>query len=410
MPARASVIDRILSESADGVPPDRDAALALAEAAPLPDLTVAARCVQARRHRRAVTYSRSVFIPLTNICRDRCGYCVFRKDAGEPGAWILTPDDVRRTVAEARSRGCQEVLFSLGDKPEVFPAVREELQRLGHRTMLGYLTAMCRLVVEEFGLFPHTNAGVFGAAPMQALRPWNLSMGLMLESVSERLCGPGGAHDGAPDKLPHLRLRMLETAGKLKVPFTTGVLIGIGETLAERVDTLLAFREMQARYGHIQEIIVQNFRAKPGTPMAGHPEPSDADMLRTVALARLILGPEMNIQAPPNLNPDTLPQLLAAGANDWGGVSPLTLDFINPEMPWPEIERLRRITAAAGFTLHERLPAYPEYLLDKAGFVDEGLLARAQVHLDPAGYVKGDGPACLDSLPIVDSWNTSSAG
>lgn len=385
----ASKTDAILSDAVSGVLPEQEEAQALMAAGPelLPDLMAAARGVRSRRARPAITYSRSVFVPLTNICRDRCGYCVFRKDAGEPGAWIMTPDDVRRTAERARQYGCQEVLFSLGDKPEVFPEVREQLARLGHRTMLGYLAGMCRMVVEEYGLFPHTNAGVFGRAAMAALRPWNISMGIMLESVSERLLQPGEAHWDAPDKVPSRRLRMMELAGELRIPFTTGLLLGIGETPAERVDTLLAIRDLAQRAGHIQEIIVQNFRAKPGTPMANHPEPDETTMLQAVALSRLILGPEMNIQAPPNLNAESLHLLLAAGMNDWGGVSPLTVDFINPELPWPAIERLRGVTAGAGLSLRERLPTYPEFMVDKQGFVDDSLLQRARTVLDSEGYV-----------------------
>lgn len=388
MTGRTASVEAILAQAAGGARLDRAQARVLVRAGPeaLPDLMAAARAVRARRRRQAVTYSRSVFIPLTNICRDRCGYCVFRKDAGDPGAWILTPDDVRRTAEGARRTGCQEVLFSLGDKPEAFPEVRAQLARLGYRSMLEYLAAMCRLVVTEYGLFPHTNAGVFGRKPMAALREWNLSMGIMLESVSERLLAPGGAHWDAPDKVPSRRLHMMELAGQLQIPFTTGLLLGIGETPEERVDTLFAIRELSERYGHIQEIIVQNFRAKPGTPMADHPEPTGFDLLQAVCLARLILGAEMNIQAPPNLNADCLDQLLAAGIDDWGGVSPLTVDFINPEKPWPEEERLQAVTAAAGFPLRERLPAYPEFLSER--FVSAALLERAQAVVDAHGYVK----------------------
>lgn len=392
MRTTADHIDAILTASAVGTPPSLEEALALARAgeAILPDLAAAARAVRERRKRKVITYSRSVFIPLTNICRDRCGYCVFRKDAGEPGAWILTPDDVRRTCEGARRTGCREVLFSLGDKPEVFPEVRVQLARFGYRSMLEYLAAMCRLAALEYGLFPHTNAGVFGRRPMEALREWNLSMGIMLESVSERLLATGGAHWDAPDKRPGVRLRMIERAGELKIPFTTGLLLGIGETLEERVDTLYAIRQVQERYGHIQEVIVQNFRAKPGTPMANHPEPTTADTLMTLCLARLILGPEMNLQIPPNLNPDGLHQLQEGGSNDWGGVSPLTVDFINPEMPWPQIEMLSQVASRSGWPLRERLPTYPEYLVDQAGFVVPHLLERALAVTDAEGYVASE--------------------
>lgn len=382
--------DRILADavSGHGLTPDGAHLLAAGGEALLPDLMAAARAVRLRRCRGAITFSRSVFLPVTNICRDRCGYCAFRKDPGDAGAWILTPDQVCRTVADARRLGCREVLFSLGDKPEVFPAVRARLAALGHRSMLDYLARLCRLVVEEYGLFPHTNAGVFGRRPMRLLRPWNLSMGLMVESVSERLCDPGGPHGDAPDKQPALRQRMLCNAGAERVPFTTGLLIGIGETVADRVNTLFAIAAIQQQYGHIQEVIVQNFCAKPGTPMAAHPEPPLARYLQAIALARLILGPEMNIQAPPNLNRHALPLLLDAGINDWGGVSPLTLDYINAEKPWPAIDELRAITAERGLPLRERLPIYPEFLLERPDLIAAGLRRRALAAATKDGYAK----------------------
>jgi len=324
---------------------------------------------------RRVTYSKKVFIPLTNLCRDYCGYCTFRKDPGQPGAKTMTPDEVL-AVAEAGARlGCKEALFSLGDRPEaIFPEMRETLGRLGHRTTLSYLAEMCGRVLNETGLLPHANPGLMGRRDLETLRQFNPSMGLMLESTSERLTLPGMAHDNAPDKPPSLRLKTIEEAGRLKIPFTTGILIGIGETLDERVDSLFAIRELHERYGHIQEVIIQNFRAKPEIPMRDHPEPSQTDHARTIAVARLVLR-EMNVQAPPNLSDDDYPFLLRAGLNDWGGISPLTPDFINPEKPWPHIERLAERTAAAGFELAERLSVYPEYVY-RDEFIDERLRPR----------------------------------
>ena len=333
---------------------------------------------------RRITFSKKVFIPLTNLCRDYCGYCTFRKDPGQPGARTMLPDEVLE-VAEAGARlGCKEALFSLGDRPEaVFPEMRETLNRLGHRTTLSYLATMCERVFNETGLLPHANPGLMGRKDLETLRRFNPSMGLMLESTSERLTRPGMAHDNAPDKPPALRLKTIEEAGRLKIPFTTGILIGIGETLDDRVDSLFAIRQLHERYGHIQEVIIQNFRTKPEIPMRHHPEPSRTDHARTIAVARLVLQ-EMNVQAPPNLSDDDYPFLLRAGLNDWGGISPLTPDFINPEKPWPHIERLAERTAAEGFQLTERLSVYPEYV-DRDEFIDEGLRAGLRAKADGEG-------------------------
>lgn len=356
--------------------------------AELPELLAAAASLRDRGRGRRISFSKKVFIPLTTLCRDYCGYCTFRKDPGEPGAHTMTPEEVVALVQAGARLGCKEALFSLGDKPEaLFPEHRDFLRRMGHRTTLGYLREMCERVLQESPLLPHANPGVMSERDMAALREVNVSMGLMLETVSERLLGPGMAHDRAPDKVPARRLKTIELAGKLQIPFTTGILIGIGETHAERVDSLLAIRRLHERYGHIQEVIVQNFRTKPEIPMQHHPEPSAGDMLRTVAVARLLLGPDMNIQAPPNLSPETYPGLIAAGLNDWGGISPLTLDHINPEAPWPRIVELRAATGAAGYELRERLAIYPEYA-GRPEFLDEGLRPRVLAHTDTDGYVR----------------------
>jgi FO synthase len=327
----------------------------------LPQLLTAAQAARGRFKGRVITYSRKVFIPLTNLCRDYCGYCTFRRDPGQPGAYTMTIDEVMAVVRAGERMGCTEALFSLGDKPELlFPEMRETLGRLGYRSTLHYLEAMCEKVLRESSLLPHPNPGLMSAEWLQRLSRVAPSLGLMLETTSARLLAKGAAHDNAPDKDPVKRLRVLEEAGKQKIPFTTGILVGIGETVEERVDTLAAIRDVQDKYGHIQEVIVQNFRAKPGTPMAAWPEPDRNEMLRTLAVARLML-PAMNIQAPPNLSDPHYADLLDAGINDWGGVSPLTPDFINPERPWPHLGQLLERTEAKGFELRQRLPVYPEF-------------------------------------------------
>ncbi len=352
------------------------------------DLVAAAGEIRDRGRGRIVTFSKKVFVPLTTLCRDYCGYCTFRRDPGEPGAHTMSPDEVV-ALAQAGARvGAKEALFSLGDKPEaIFPEHRDFLRRHGYRSTLGYLRAMCELTLRESALLPHANPGVMGEHDLARLREVNVSMGLMLETTAERLLGPGMAHDRAPDKVPARRLRTIALAGKLSIPFTTGILIGIGETPAERIDALAAIRDSHERYGHIQEVIIQNFRAKPRIAMRHAAEPSFDDLARTVAVARLFLGPDMNIQAPPNLSAGTYPRLLDAGLNDWGGISPLTLDHINPEAPWPGITALRRGTETAGFTLRERLAVYPEFAL-RPEFVDESLRPRVAAFADADGRVK----------------------
>jgi 7,8-didemethyl-8-hydroxy-5-deazariboflavin synthase CofG subunit len=343
---------------------DRPSALRLAEEATLDDLLAAATRVRAQGKGAVVSFSRKVFIPLTTLCRDYCGYCTFRKDPGQPGAHFMTPDEVLALAKRGRDAGCKEALFSLGDQPErIFPEAREFLRRQGFARTLDYLAAMSELVLDRVGLWPHANPGVMDRPALERLKESNASVGLMLETISARLMRKGSAHFKAPDKVPALRLRTIEEAGKLSIAFTTGILIGIGETFEERVDSLFAIRALHEQYGHIQEVIVQNFRAKLDIPMAHHPEPSMEDMLRTIAIARLILGPKMNLQAPPNLSYADFPRLLEAGINDWGGISPVTKDFINPEAAWPQITKLRAETEARGFTLRERLALYPEFVM-----------------------------------------------
>jgi len=300
---------------------------------------------------------------------------------------------VLRVVRQGKSLGCTEVLFSLGDKPEaIYPEMKKFLDQRGHRRTLDYLYEACQTVLEETELLPHSNPGVMGKKDLQRLKEVNVSMGLMLENLSDRLMRPGNAHDNAPDKKPALRLRTMEEAGKLHIPFTTGILIGIGETWEERIDSLFVIRDLHARYGHIQEVIIQNFRAKPEIPMRDHPEPGHEEMLKTIALARLIFGGEMNIQAPPNLTPDNYDLYLNAGINDWGGVSPLTPDFINPEAPWPALQSLRDKSAEAGFELKARLPIYPEFISRGDRFLPGSLVPCIERLSGADGLVKDGGP------------------
>jgi 7,8-didemethyl-8-hydroxy-5-deazariboflavin synthase CofG subunit len=367
----------------------RDAACRLlhARGEALAALLEAAQRVRKRWHSPIVTYSRKVFLPLTNLCRDYCGYCTFRRDPGQPGAHTMTPDEVRDVARAGEKLGCTEALFSLGDKPELlFPEMRDTLRHLGYKSTLHYLEAMCETVLRETSLLPHPNPGVMSAEWLQRLSRVAPSMGLMLETTSTRLLAKGAAHDNAPDKEPARRLHVIEEAGRQKIPFTTGMLIGIGETLEERVDTLLAIRDLHEKYGHVQEVIVQNFRAKQGTPMARWPEPEHADLLRTLAVARLMM-PHMNIQAPPNLSDPHYDELLDGGINDWGGISPLTPDFINPEMPWPHLADLQRRTEARGFELRQRLPVYPEFM-KQAAQQSVALAERLEGCADAEGYAR----------------------
>ncbi|HUI84671.1 MAG TPA: 7,8-didemethyl-8-hydroxy-5-deazariboflavin synthase CofG [Candidatus Binatia bacterium] len=404
----------LLREVRQGRPLSRETACELlrCDEATLPQLLAAARAAKEKYRPAIITYSRKVFLPLTNLCRDYCGYCTFRRDAGEAGAHTMTADEVLAVAREGEKLGCTEALFSLGDRPEArFGEMRETLRRLGYRSTLHYLEAMCELVLRETRLLPHANPGLLSSGWIERLRASNPSLGLMLESTSTQL---GAAHPQGrtPDKAPALRLRTLEDAGRLGVPFTTGILIGIGETPADRVDSLLAIRRLHQTYGHIQEVIIQNFRVKPRIPMATWREPGMGDMLRTLAVARLLLR-DMNIQAPPNLAPqlaqrtphvapqpaqnrhapetpgvlDGYERLIDGGINDWGGVSPLTPDFINPEAPWPHLADLQRRTAAAGQKLVQRLPVYPEFV---GGVVARGgrLAERLRAAVDDAGYAR----------------------
>lgn len=354
----------ILERALAGEPLGEHEAVRLIECsdAELPSLLRAAAEMRDRGKGREVTYSRKVFLPVTNLCRDRCTYCTFRKDPGDPGAWTMTLAEIAQWSRRGREMGCKEALMCLGDKPELaFREYRELLAARGARSTIAYVAFACETALQQ-GLLPHTNAGIMTREEMSELRPLNASMGLMLENVSPRLRQRGGVHQWAPDKDPAVRLRMLDEAGALRVPFTTGILLGIGETAAERAQSLMAIRQSHKRYGHIQEVIIQNFRAKPDIPMADAPEPNAGEMARAIATARLVLGPAMNVQAPPNLSPHEIELFLQAGINDWGGISPLSKDYVNPEAPWPHLEALAMRCARAGFHLKQRLAIYPEFI------------------------------------------------
>jgi len=367
-----------------------------AEAARLVDtvaddgVAVAACDLRDQGHGRLVSYSRKVFIPLTKLCRDVCHYCTFA-EAPRNVVPYMSADQVLAIARAGAEAGCNEALFTLGDKPELrYPAAREALDELGQESTLTYLRDMAALVFKETGLLPHLNPGIMTADDLAMLRPVSVSQGIMLESASPRLMEKGMPHHGSPDKDPAVRLETIALAGEAAVPFTSGILIGIGETRAERIEALLALRRLHERYGHIQEIIIQNFRAKPDTRMAEAPEPDLDDLKWTIAVARLIYGPAMNIQAPPNLSGDDAAALIDAGINDWGGVSPVTPDFVNPEAPWPHLADLARLTAGAGKQLVERLAVYPNYAHDTDRWVDRKLAPAVLAAIDSEGFARAD--------------------
>ncbi len=351
----------------------RDPAPLLAEAARLRD----------EGKGRTVTYSRKVFVPLTTLCNDTCTYCTFAKPPGAGGQY-LDPDEVMAIARAGEQRDCTEALFTLGDRPEArWPRAREFLAEHGHTTTLEYVQEMTELVAAETTLFPHANPGLIPDDAIAALRPSNPSMGMMLENISPRLMEPGMPHHGAPDKDPDLRVATIEGAGRAKVPFTTGILVGIGEEPEELIDSLFVLADLHETWGHLQEIIVQNFRAKADTRMRRSPEPTVDYFARAVAVARWIFGPEMNLQVPPNLT-ERYEVYLDAGINDWGGVSPLTIDWVNPEQPWPHLDELEARTRANGFELKPRLPVYPEYMTDE--WLDPAMQVKVRGAVDEAGY------------------------
>jgi len=350
------------AESGKTLTADEAAALLAARGEQLERLMAHARHLRELGHGTTVTYSRKVFVPLTMLCRDRCHYCTFAKPPARLGSPFLTPEEVVAIADAGRRLGCKEALFTLGDRPEDrYPVARDWLEARGYKSTLDYVRAVAIRVIEETGLLPHLNPGVMSWEDMARLKHVSASMGLMLETSSERLSAKGGPHFGSPDKVPAVRLRTIEDAGRLSIPFTTGILVGIGETLRERGESLLAIRDLHRKYRHVQEVIVQNFVPKPRTAMHAAPPPETEEYLAAIATARVVFGPRMHVQAPPNLSDDAYPRLLDAGIDDWGGVSPLTPDHVNPENPWPRIERLAEETAARGLNLRERLTIYAEY-------------------------------------------------
>ena len=384
-------LQAMLAAACAGRRPTRAEALALARAYDLDALMAAAAAIRDAARGTVVSYSRKVFIPLTRLCRDVCHYCTFAQAPRRGARAYLTPDEVLAIARAGAAAGCKEALFTLGDKPERrYRVAREELARLGHATTLSYLAETARLVFEETGLLPHLNPGVMEAEEIGALRAVSVSQGLMLESASTQLCEKGGPHHGSPDKVPAVRLATIARAGEAAVPFTSGILIGIGETRVERVEALLALRELHERHGHIQEVIVQNFRAKPGTRMATAPEPALDDHLWTIAVARIVFGATTSIQAPPNLRPGALARLVDAGIDDWGGVSPVTPDHVNPEAPWPTLDALAGATGEAGKTLTERLAIYPAYAQEPERWLDPGLRAPVLRAIDSEGFARTD--------------------
>ena len=361
------------------------------EDTPLDALMAQAAAKRDATHGRLVSYSRKVFIPLTKLCRDVCHYCTFaeRPRAGRPA--YLSPEAALTIARAGAAAGCTEALFTLGDKPELrYRAAREALTALGQDTTISYLREMCALVLKETGLLPHVNPGVMTRDEIASLREVSASMGIMLELSSDRLCEPGGVHYGSPDKAPSVRLEMMRQSGELAVPFTTGILIGIGETRAERLESLIAIRDLHARHGHIQEVIVQNFRAKPNTKRAAAPEPDLDDLLWSIAAARLILPGDVHVQAPPNLSPGVYEKLIGAGIDDWGGVSPVTPDHVNPEAPWPQIEALAQRTAAMGKVLVQRLPVYPSYAFEVDRWCAPDIAKRVRRAIDAEGWARED--------------------
>ena len=340
---------------------------------------------------RTVSFSPKVFIPLTHMCRDFCGYCIFRKTPEQAGDTLyMSPEQVLEVARAGQRLGCTEALFTLGERPEQrYPEAKQWLEHRGFKTTLEYLTYVNRLVLEETELLPHANPGTMSRREMEALQPYNPSMGLMLESTSAALYEPGGAHEFAPSKRPRVRLRTIELAGELRLPFTTGILIGIGDSREDRIESLLAIRDLHRRFGHVQEVIVQNFRAKPGTAMSDRMDADTIELLWSVAAARLILGPDANVQVPPNLSADHYQIYLGAGINDWGGVSPLTIDFVNPEAPWPALTHLLEQTESSGFELKPRLPVYPEFFMTTGKYLPAGLLTKVRALAGDDGYVRG---------------------
>ena len=383
---------RILEYAALGQSMNREIAAVLPDVSgqEISDLCKLASKTRGQRADKIVTFSPKVFIPLTRLCRDICGYCTFRQDPQNLSDLYMSPDAIIQVAEQGEKLGCTEALFTLGERPELkYPEARKWLNDRGFKSTLDYLKFACQLVLNETSLLPHANPGTMSHREMENLLPFNPSMGLMLESTSEKLYQSGGPHALAPSKRPTVRLKTLEIAGELGIPFTTGILVGIGESRRDRIDSLLELRRINRTYGNIQEVITQNFRSKPKTPMQSSPDASDIEMLWTVATARILPGSEMNLQVPPNLSADNYEIYLEAGINDWGGVSPLTIDYVNPEAPWPQLADLQSRSASKGFELRPRLPIYPEFFTKSHVKTSEMLRTHIENLIDSDGYVKG---------------------
>src|SRR5258706_3035153 len=411
MASASSSLGALLRAAENGRPGSAEALAWLPEA-PATNLLPLAESLTLEGFGETVTYSRKVFIPLTQLCRDVCHYCTFAKAPRRLKSAYLSTEEVLAIALAGKAADCKEALFTLGDKPEArYAAARTALDAAGAMSTLDYLAHMAQLVLEETGLLPHLNPGLMDAADLRRLRPVSASMGLMLESASDRLCERGGPHFGSPDKQPARRLDTLRTAGELRIPMTTGLLIGIGETRRERMEPWLPLRRINDTHAQLQELIIQNSRAKPGTKMADAPEPAMEEQLWTVAVARLLFGPSMSIQAPPNLRPEGLAALVRAGINDWGGVSPVTPDHVNPEAPWPHLQDLARATHAAGRDLVERLALVPAYAARPEVWTDPHITPRVRRFSDSRGFARPDrwfsGAGC-ELPPIAPRWSTVS--
>ncbi len=379
-------LERVISKAIEEENVTREDALYLTELFPreVPFLLLAASAIRNRSKGKTVTYSKNVFVPLTQLCRDRCGYCTFKTEP-EEGTLFMTPQEVVDMAEKGAKAGCTELLFVTGDKPELaYKAYRDALGEIGYETTAEYLIDMGKTGLER-GIFPHTNLGLSTPQELSGFRKSNPSMGLMLENISERLLRKGNAHHGCADKVPKLRMETMQHAGELSIPWTSGILVGIGETFEERIDSLYALSELSGMYGHLQEIIIQNFSPKEGIKMVEYPPADFLEMLKTVAISRLIFGGNMNIQIPPNLNNRNFTFYLTAGINDLGGVSPLTIDYVNPEAPWPQVERMQREVSALGYELRERLPVYPEYIDER--WIDPYVLGKVRERVDERGYI-----------------------
>ena len=386
-------ICEILNNAQDGIHPNKDEAILLIKShrRDLRKIISVASNIRDKAKGRIITYSKNVFIPLTNMCRNECAYCGFRKKPTHAKARILTAKEVMKIAKLGDEAGCREALFVMGERPEiVHKKARSQLKKYGYSTIINYLNDMCEMIIDNTQLIPHSNLGVLKKDQLKTLKQVNASLGLMLETSSKRLCNKGEPHQLSPGKDPSLRLETIEKAGKLKIPFTTGILLGIGETFEERIDSLFQIKRLNDKYHHIQELIIQNFYPQPQTAMQNYPKPKMDDMIKTIAVSRIIFQGSINIQAPPNLLPGIYKSVLEAGINDWGGISNITFDYVNPHKAWPDIEDLKTSTMNAGFTFKMRLPIYPEYIRKKSGFLPKKLKNKITSQVDDEGLVRED--------------------